>query len=68
MEITKVLEVLNKHIVKIEEENQILNWELGRIRKEKEQLESRLEEKIDRYEKEINRRWNNDWNYQSKSH
>ena len=56
MEITKVLEVLNKHIVKIEEENQILNWELGRIRKEKEQLESRLEEKIDRYEKEINRR------------
>lgn len=50
MEIAKVLEVLNKHIVKIEEENQILHWELERIRKEKEQLESGLEEKIRKYE------------------
>ena len=55
MHIEKILEVLNKHIVKIEEENQLLRWEVERIRKDKEQLESKLEEKIDRYEKEINR-------------
>ena len=51
MEISKILEVLNKHITKIEDENQILHWELERIRKDKEQLESRLEEKIKEYER-----------------
>lgn len=55
MAISKIFEVLNKHIIKIEEENQLLRWELERVRKEKEQLESGLEEKIDKYEQEINR-------------
>ena len=50
MDVSKILEVLNKHIVKIEEENQILRWELERIRKEKAQLENGLEEKIKEYE------------------
>ena len=37
MEVTKVLEVLAKHIIKIEEENQLKDWE---IRKLKEELKS----------------------------
>ncbi len=55
MEIVKVLEILNNHILKLETEIQCRDWEIERIGKELEQLKSGLEEKIDRYEKEINR-------------
>lgn len=51
MHLEKVLEILSKHIIRVEEENQLLNWEIERIRKELEQLKSGLEEKIDKYEK-----------------
>lgn len=34
MHITKVLEVLSKHIIKIEEDNQLKEWELEKLRKE----------------------------------
>jgi len=52
MEIVKVLEILNNHIIKLEEENQFKDWELERMRKELEQLKSGIDEKIDKYEKE----------------
>lgn len=53
MHLEKVLEILAKHIIKIEEDNQFKDWEIERIGKELKQLKSGLEEKIDRYEKEI---------------
>lgn len=53
MEIVKVLEILNNHILKLETEIQCKDWELERVRKELEQLKSGLEEKIDKYGKEI---------------
>ena len=34
MHITKVLEILSKHIIKIEEDNQLKDWEIERLRKE----------------------------------
>lgn len=34
MHITKVLEVLSKHIIKTEEDNQLKEWELEKLRKE----------------------------------
>ena len=43
MEVTKVLEVLAKHIIKIEEQNQFKDWEI-----------KRLNEKLDGIEKHIN--------------
>lgn len=43
MEVTKVLEVLAKHIIKIEEQNQFKDWEI-----------KRLNEKLDDIEKHIN--------------
>ena len=45
MEFTKVLEVLSKHIIKVEEENQFKDWE---IKKLKEKL-NKIENHIDRY-------------------
>lgn len=45
MEIVKVLEILNNHILKLEEENQFKEWEIERLRKENEHLMSYHEEK-----------------------
>jgi len=39
MDITKVLEILGKHIIKIEEENQFKDWEIERLKKELEKYE-----------------------------
>ena len=33
MEIVKVLEILNNHILKLEEENQFKDWEIERLNK-----------------------------------
>lgn len=38
MEIVKVLEILNNHILKLEEDNQFKDWEIERLRKENEEL------------------------------
>lgn len=38
MHLEKVFEILAKHIIKIEEENQLKDWELNNLRKELEQL------------------------------
>lgn len=51
MHLAKTFEVLAKHIIKIEEENQLKDWELNNLRKELEQLKNGLEEKIKEYEK-----------------
>ena len=51
MEIVKVLEILNNHILKLETDIQCKDWEIERIRKELEQLKSGLEEKIKEYER-----------------
>lgn len=51
MHLEKVLEILAKHIIKIEEDNQFKDWEIERIGKELEQLKDGLEEKIKNYEK-----------------
>ena len=48
MDIAKVLEVLSKHIVKIEEENQLKDWEIKNL---KEKL-SNIENHLDSYGKE----------------
>lgn len=48
MEISKVLEVLSKHIIKIEEENQFKDWEIKSL---KEKL-SNIENHLDSYYKE----------------
>lgn len=32
MEIAKVLEILSKHIIKLEEENQFKDWEIERLK------------------------------------
>lgn len=53
MHLEKVLEILAKHIIKIEEDNQFKDWEIERIGKELEQLRNGLQEKIDKYGKEI---------------
>ena len=53
MHLEKVFEILAKHIIKIEEDNQFKDWEIERIRKELEQLRSGLEEKIKEYEKQL---------------
>ena len=45
MEITKVLEVLSKHIIKVEEENQFKDWEIQSL---KEKL-NKIENHIDHY-------------------
>lgn len=50
MHLEKVLEILAKHIIKIEEDNQFKDWEIERIGKELEQLKSGLDEKIKKYE------------------
>ena len=52
MHLEKVFEILAKHIIKVEEDNQFKEWELERVRKELEQLKSGLEEKIKKYDKE----------------
>lgn len=49
MEIVKVLEILNNHIIKLETEIQCKDWEIERIGKELEQLRNGLQEKIDKY-------------------
>lgn len=53
MHIVKVLEILNNHILKLEEENQFKDWELERLRNERDCLKNGLEEKIKEYEKKI---------------
>ncbi len=52
MHLAKTFEVLAKHIIKIEEENQLKDWEISNLRKELEQLRTGLEEKIKKYDKE----------------
>ena len=47
MDITKVLSILNNHILKLEEENQFKDWEIKRLQ---EKLNS-IEEHIDNYTK-----------------
>ena len=49
MEIVKVLEILNNHIIKLETEIQCKDWEIERIGKELEQLRNGLQEKINKY-------------------
>lgn len=49
MHLEKVLEILALHIIKVEEDNQLKDWELERLRKELKQLKSGLEEKINKY-------------------
>ena len=51
MHLEKVFEILAKHIIKVEEENQLKDWEIERLKKELEQLKNGLEEKINEYEK-----------------
>lgn len=34
MEIVKVLEILNNHILKLEEDNQFKEWEIQRLKEE----------------------------------
>ena len=53
MHLEKTLEVLAKHIIKVEEDNQFKDWEIERLRKELAQLKTGLEEKIKKYEKEV---------------
>ena len=38
MHLEKVFEILAKHIIKIEEENQLKDWEINNLKKEIEQL------------------------------
>ena len=38
VEIVKVLEILNNHILKLEEDNQFKDWEIERLRKEMQEL------------------------------
>lgn len=45
MEIVKVLEILNNHILKLEEENQFKDWEIERLNKKI----STIEEHLDSY-------------------
>ena len=53
MAIVRVLQLLNKHILDLETDNQYKEWEINNLRKEIEQLKNGLEEKIKKYEKEI---------------
>ena len=59
MDITKVLSILNNHIIKLEEDIYLKDWEIEKLRKELEQLKSGLEEKIKKYEKIIKIKWKN---------
>lgn len=43
MEITKVLEVLSKHIIKVEEENQFKDWEIQNLKEKLNKIENHLE-------------------------
>ena len=43
MEITKVLEVFSKHIVKIEEENQLKDWEIKKLKEKLSKIENHLD-------------------------
>ena len=45
MEIVKVLEILNNHILKLEEDNQFKDWEIKRLN---EKLDS-IEQYVDSY-------------------
>lgn len=42
MEVTKVLEVLAKHIIKIEEQNQFKDWEIKRLNKKLDDIEKHI--------------------------
>ena len=53
MELAKVLEILSKHIIKLEEENQLKDWELERIRKENSQLKDYMENNNETINKRI---------------
>lgn len=52
MAIVRVLQLLNKHILDLETDNQLKDWEIKNLRKELEQLRNGLEEKINKYDKE----------------
>lgn len=43
MEIVKVLEILNNHILKLEEENQFKDWEIERLNKKINTIEEHLD-------------------------
>ena len=47
MNITKVLEILGKHIIRIEEDNQFKDWEIEKLNKKLKDIE----EHIEKYEK-----------------
>lgn len=51
MDIVRVLELLNNHIIKLEEDNYFKELKINNLRKEIEQLKNGLEEKIKEYEK-----------------
>ena len=53
MDIVRVLELLNNHIIKLEEDNYFKELKINNLRKEIEHLKNGLEEKIKEYEKEI---------------
>ena len=43
MKISKVLEVLSKYIIKVEEENQLKNWEIKTLKEKLSKIENRLD-------------------------
>ncbi len=43
MEIVKVLEILNNHILKLEEESQFKDWEIERLNKKLNTIEEHLD-------------------------
>jgi hypothetical protein len=51
MEIVKVLEILNNHIIKLEEENQFKDWEIERLNEKLKSIEEYIESYGGNYEK-----------------
>lgn len=43
MAITKVLEILNNHILKLEEDNQFKDWEIKRLNEKLNDIENHLD-------------------------
>lgn len=55
MHLEKVFEILAKHIIKIEEENQLKDWEIKRLNEKIKDIESYLDGYTgEKNEKEIN--------------
>ena len=47
MDITKVLEILSKHIIKLEEDNQFKDLEIERLKKENSHLKDYVDEDME---------------------